>query len=116
MTNFPIDEVFGAQVTVSQIKDWTAYIGFGVGAAAAIGSFFVGFWLLIVTLGGLGYGIYTILTHKSQKKQLEQTCAENIKAVSDILQKLFEEFKQYQKELDEYDSYYEKISNEFSKI
>lgn len=101
---------------VSQIKDWTAYIGFGVGAAAAIGSFFVGFWLLIVTLGGLGYGIYTILTHKSQKKQLEQTCAENIKAVSDILQKLFEEFKQYQKELDEYDSYYEKISNEFSKI
>lgn len=101
---------------VSQIKDWTAYIGFGVGAAAAIGSFFVGFWLLIVTLGGLGYGIYTILTHKSQKKQLEQTCAENIKAVSDILQKLFEEFKQYQKELDEYDSYYEKISNEFSKL
>lgn len=101
---------------VSQIKDWTAYIGFGVGAAAAIGSFFVDFWLLIVTLGGLGYGIYTILTHKSQKKQLEQTCAENIKAVSDILQKLFEEFKQYQKELDEYDSYYEKISNEFSKI
>lgn len=102
--------------SMSQIKDWPAYIGFGVGAAAAIGSFFVGFWLLIVTLGGLGYGMYTILTHKSQKKQLEQTCAENIKAVSDILQKLFAEFKQYQKELDEYDSYYEKISNEFSKI
>ena len=102
--------------SVSQIKDWPAYIGFGVGAAAAIGSFFVGFWLLIVTLGGLGYGMYTILTHKSQKKQLEHTCAENIKTVSDILQKLFAEFKQYQKELDEYDSYYEKISNEFSKI
>lgn len=101
---------------MATIKDWPAYIGFGVGAAALIGCFFAGFWLLIVTLGGAGYGLFTLLSNKGQKKQLEQKCAESIKSTSDIMQKLFIEFKQYQKELDEYDSYYERICDELSKI
>jgi hypothetical protein len=67
-------------------------------------------------LGGAAYGLFTMLSNNSQKKQLEQKCAESIKSASDTMQKLFIEFKQYQKELDEYDAYYERITNEFSKI
>lgn len=36
--------------------------------------------------------------------------------LSSKLQALFSEFKKYQEELDEYDAYYERIKNEFSKI
>lgn len=102
--------------TITTIKDWPAYIGFGIGAAALVGCFFVGYWLLILTLGGAGYGLFTLLSNKGQRKQLEQKCAESVKSTSDIMQKLFIDFKQYQKELDEYDSYYDKICNELSKL
>ena len=57
-----------------------------------------------------------MISNKSQIKHLEQKCSESIKATSDILQQLFSEFSKYQAELDEYDSYYERIKNEFSKI
>ena len=91
-------------------------VGFGVGVAALVGCFFAGFWLLILTLGGAGYGLFTLLSNKGQRKQLEQKCADSIKSTSDTMQKLFVDFKQYQKELDEYDSYYERICDELNKI
>lgn len=101
---------------LATVKDWPAYIGFGVGAAAIIGCFFVGFWLLILTLGGVGYGLVTLLSNKSKRKQLEQSCAESIKTTSATMQQLFTEFKQYQKELDEYDAYHDRILDELHKI
>ena len=101
---------------VAEIKSWKSYLGFGIGAAAAIGAFFVGYWLFAVALIGIGYGVGVMISNKSQIKHLEQKCAESIKTTSDILQQLFAEFSKYQAELDEYDSYYERIKNEFSKI
>ena len=101
---------------VAEIKSWKSYLGFGIGAAAAIGAFFAGYWLFAVALIGIGYGVGVMISNKSQIKHLEQKCAESIKTTSDILQQLFAEFSKYQAELDEYDSYYERIKNEFSKI
>lgn len=101
---------------LSTIKAWPAYIGFGAATAALVGCYFAGFWLLIFTLGGAGYGIFKLLSNKSRVKQIEQKCAENIKSVSEVLSKLFTEFKQYNKELDEYDAYYELIKDAFAKI
>jgi hypothetical protein len=101
---------------LATVKDWPAYIGFGVGAAAIIGCFFAGFWLLILTLGGVGYGLVTLLSNKSKRKQLEQACAESIKTTSATMQQLFAEFKQYQRELDEYDAYHDRILDELHKI
>ena len=101
---------------VAEIKSWKSYLGFGIGAATAIGAFFVGYWLFAVALIGIGYGVGVMISNKSQIKHLEQKCAESIKTTSDILQQLFAEFSKYQAELDEYDSYYERIKNEFSKI
>lgn len=101
---------------VSTIKNWPAYIGFGVGAAAIAGSFFVGFWLLILTFAGVGYGAFTLLTNNSKRKQIEMSCDESKKATSAAMRQLFAEFKQYQKELDEYDAYHDRILDEIHKV
>lgn len=101
---------------IAAIKNWKAFVGFGVGAAAVVGAFFAGCWLFAVALIGAGYGVGVLLSNKSQIKHLEQKCSESIKATSDVLQQLFAEFNKYQAELDEYDSYYDRIKNEFSKI
>lgn len=101
---------------IATIKNWKAYVGFGIGAAAVVGAFFAGYWLFAVALIGAGYGVGVLLSNKSQIKHLEQKCSESIKATSDVLQQLFVEFNKYQAELDEYDSYYDRIKNEFSKI
>lgn len=113
-----INSFFAAKrdTSLSAIKDWPAYVGFGVGAAAIVGCFFAGFWLLILTLGGACYGLITLLSNKSKRKQLEQSCAENTKTTSATMQQLFTEFKQYQRELDEYDAYHERILDELQKI
>jgi hypothetical protein len=101
---------------IATIKAWPAYIGFGVAVAALIGCFFVGFGLLVLTLSGAGYGAFKLLSNKSHVKQCEQKCEESIKATSETMSKLFAEFKQYYKELDEYDAYYEQIKDAFAKI
>lgn len=101
---------------LSTIKDWPAYIGFGVGAAAFIGCFFAGFWLLILTLSGAGYGVITLMSNKAKRKQIEQSRVESIKATDETMQQLFSEFQSYQKELDEYDSYNTRIIDELHKI
>ena len=101
---------------IAAIKNGKAFIGFGVGAAAAIGAFFTGYWLFVVALIGVGYGTGVLLSNKSRIKHHTQKCAESIKATSDILQQIFTEFGKYQTEFDEYDSYYERIKNEFHKI
>jgi len=101
---------------LSMIKSRTAFLGFGVAVAAAVGAFFAGFWLFALTAVGIGYGIFVFLSNKSKRKQLEVTCKDSIRATTDVLQKLFTEFKQYQKEFNEYDAYHERIVNELSKI
>lgn len=101
---------------LAAIKAWPAYVGFGVAAAVLAGCFFAGFWLLIVTLGGAGYGAYKLLSNSSQIKQCGRRCEANIKATGEIMSKLFAEFKQYNKELDEYDAYYEQIKDAFAKL
>ena len=101
---------------LAAIKNWPAYIGFGVGVAGLVAMFFWGGLLLAVALGGVGYGVVKLLTNKSQAKKAEQECSARIKSTSDVLQGLFREFKKYQDELDEYDAYYERIKDEFSKI
>lgn len=98
------------------IKDFPAYVGFGIAAAALVGSFFTSFLLLAVSLGGVGYGLFNLLSNKTKRKQLEQTSNEHIRTTGEIMRQLFAEFKEYLKELDEYDAYHSKIMDELSKV
>jgi len=52
----------------------------------------------------------------NQRKQLELSCKDSLRATTDILQKIFIEFEQYQTHFDEYDAYNERIVNELNKI
>ena len=101
---------------LKQIKSWPAFVGFGLGVAAAVGSFFAGFWLLIVTAGCAIYGAGTLLSNRSKKKHIEQRCRESIKATGAQMKKLFGEFREYRAEFEEYDAYYDRIENELNKI
>ncbi|MDE6725448.1 MAG: hypothetical protein K2J79_07570, partial [Ruminiclostridium sp.] len=101
---------------LSAIKAWPAFIGFGLGALALAGSFFVGYWLLALTLGGVGFGVFKLLSNRSMKKQIIQKYDESIRITDETMTRLFEEFGRYSRELDEYDAYYEQIKDAFAKI
>lgn len=99
-----------------RIKNWKAWIGFGIGAAAGAGAFFAGAWLLVFLLAGIGFGVGTLLMNRSRKKELQQQCTESIRRTTDVMRNVFREFREYQQEVDEYDGYYSQIANEFSQI
>ena len=100
----------------TEVKDWPAFLGFGIAAAAAVGSFFVGFWLLIATVCGAGFGVIKLLSNSAERKHLERKCEDDIKKTSMIMQELFIEFKQYLTEVYEYDAFSQRISEELNKI
>ncbi|MCX6055117.1 MAG: hypothetical protein NTZ74_09435 [Chloroflexi bacterium] len=100
----------------STIKDWKAFLSFGMAALALVGAFFLGYWLFSLTAIGIGLGVFVLLSNKSHRNQLELTCKENIRIATDILQKLFFEYKQYQAQFDEYDAFHDQIINELNKI
>jgi len=101
---------------LSAIKDWPAYIGFGVAALALVGGFILGYWLFALTAIGVGIGAFMLLGNKTKRGQLELACADSIRAATDALRQLFLEFKQYQTRFNEYDAYHERIVNELNKI
>ena len=101
---------------VAKIKNWGAYFWFGAGVASGVGAFFAGYWLIPIALIAAVCGVGKLLNNKSQLKHLEINCAKNIRSTDQILHQLFTEFKEYQTELDKYDSYYDSIKNEFNKI
>lgn len=99
-----------------EIKNTTAYICFGAGVAAAVGSIYAGMWLLALALGAILFGVFALISNNSKKKQLEQTCSENIKNTTEVLKNMILEYKQYNEQLDEYDEYYDRITEEFRKL
>jgi hypothetical protein len=101
---------------LAKIKDWKAYIGFGAAAAAAIGAFFVGYWMFVLTVVGAGYGAFILFTNKSSRKQLEFYCQDSIRSSSEILHKLFSEYEQFIEEYTEYDELYDRIMDEINNI
>ena len=98
------------------IKNWPAYVGFGVAAAAAIGSFFTSFALLLLTLVSAGYGAITLLSNRSVRKRIEAECANMTASSMEILRHLFEEHRAYQEEWSSYDAYNEQIEAEFAQL
>ena len=101
---------------LAAIKDWPAYIGFGVAAAAAVASFFTSFALLIVTVIGAGFGGITLLRNKSRRAQLHMECDNNTAAAVKLLQSLFEEHSAYCEEWSRYDAYAEQIMSELEQL
>lgn len=101
---------------LAAIKDWPAYVGFGIAAVAAIASFFVSFGLLIGTAFGAGYGLIKLMSNKSARKQAEHDYQENCRLAEQAISTLCEEYRRYEAELLSYDSYVEEICRELDSI
>lgn len=101
---------------MSTIKPTAAWVAFGISAASAVCAVVWSWALLMVSLCGVGFGAITLLSNKNQLKKLELDCTIQIKSTEDILRLLFAEYRQYLTEFGEYDDYYHRIQDAFSKI
>src|SRR5699024_342723 len=90
-----VEQFFAAKQenALAQVKDWPAYVGFAVGAAAAVASLFVSLSLLIVAVIGAGFGAVTLLKNKSERKHILLDCDNSIAMTEDILKRMFEEHR-----------------------
>ena len=101
---------------LATIKDWKAFVGFGIAAAAAIASFFVSLGLLVVSAIGIGYGVITLLSNKSNRKHAEAEFQQNCRLSGQLLDDLFEEHAAYEAEFNSYDAYMDEIVREIESI
>ena len=100
---------------LATIKNWPAFLGFGLGAAAAVGSFFVGYGLLALT-AILGFGAIKLLSNRSGRKQAEQDYQSNTRRMEQSMESLFREYEQYNAEYGSFDAYSDDVSKELAGI
>lgn len=101
---------------LAAIKDWPAYVGFGIAAVALIASFFVSYGLLVVTAIGAGYGLIKLLSNKSARKQAELEYQESCRRADHTISALCEEYRRFEEELASYDAYVDEIHRELDSI
>ena len=101
---------------LAQIKDWKAYVGFGIGAVALVAAFFTSMALLVATAGGIGYGVFTLLSNKSHRKQAEAEFQDNCRRINQSIAELYQEKAAYEAEFASYDAYLEEIGRELDSI
>jgi len=101
---------------LATIKDWKAFVGFGIAAAAAIASFFVSWGLLVVSAIGIGYGVITLLSNKSNRKHAEAEFQQNCRLSAQLLTELFQEHAAYEAEFNSYDAYMDEILREIESV
>lgn len=95
---------------LAQLKSWPAFVGFGLGVAAAAGAVFTQMWaLFVVTVIGLGFGAFKLVSNNKQRKQIANDCQLNIHGKCELLGKLFAEYRQMKQIFAEYDSYQDRI-------
>lgn len=98
------------------IKDWPAYVGFGVGLAAGVAAFFTSYALLIGTAAGAGFGLIKLFSNKSARKQAEQNFQENCRLGEETINSLCKEYEAFKAEFDSYDQYVDEIYRELDSI
>lgn len=101
---------------LAEIKDWKAFVGFGIAAVAAIASFFTSFGLLVVTAIGAGYGLITLLSNRSGRKQAEARYQENCRLTGQVIAALCQEYAAFETEFRSYDAYEDEIRRELESI
>ncbi|WP_215655207.1 hypothetical protein [Pseudoflavonifractor sp. MCC625] len=113
-----VEQFFAAKRdnSLTQVKNWPAYVGFALGIAAAIASPLTSLSLLVVTLIGAGFGVVTLLKNKADRKQILLDYDNSISMTMDVLRHLFEEYGTYLAEYYEYDRYTEQIAAEFAQL
>jgi len=101
---------------LSALKDWPAFVGFGIAAVAAVAAFFVGMGLLVVSAIGAGFGVIKLLGNKSSRKQAELDYQENCRRAAQTIASIFEEYKAFEEEFASYDAYVDEVRRELDQV
>ena len=102
---------------LSAVKPALSAIGFGVGALAAVGAIALQVWaLLALTVIGVIGGVVYILVCNSKKKTISRNYDNEYTVHEGILRNIIAEFAAYCQEYREYDSFAQKIFDEFAKL
>ena len=80
-----------------------------LGVVGIIGFYFFGMMGLVVS--GVVMIVYNVLSNNRQKKHIFATCELNIRNKSELLEQLFEEYRNLMQIYAEYDSYTSQIGN-----
>lgn len=95
------------------VKNISAYVAFGVAAAAAVGAFFVGYFLFAVTVIAAAYGGFQLFSNSKRRAQLAADCQNSIAGKQELMGKLFAEYAALQEEYRTYDNYSQQIEDAF---
>lgn len=101
---------------LASIKDWPAYVGFGVGAAAVVATFFTAPAMLMVTAGGVGYGAVKMLMNRSGRKHIHSQYEENCRLTEQVLDTMYAEYAQMEEVYVSYDAYEAEITRELDLV
>lgn len=99
------------------INGWLPWVGIGVGIAIAIVSVVVSVLpLLALTAICVIFGVVMLITNSNKAKNIALKNEQLANHAIGILSEMANEFVQYNKELNEYDAYYEKMKEAFAKM
>ena len=101
---------------LAQVKNWPAFVGFGVGAAAAVGAFAVSYALLAVTAIGVGYGVIRLISNNSERKAAQQQYESDCRLANQTIGALCQEYQAFGQEFSSYDAYVDEIYRELDSI
>lgn len=101
---------------LTEVKDWPAYVGFGVGALLAVAAFFTSMGVLFLAALGVGFGVIKLLSNRSARNGIHAQYEENCRLAEHNISALCEEYAAFEQEYAQYDAYTEDLEREFGKI
>lgn len=101
---------------LGQIKYMLSVIGALLAAAGAAGVFYLGLPSLAAAAVGAALAVCNIVSNSRQKKHIMETCELNIRNKNELMDQLFGEYRAYKRIYAEYDAYYDRIIEAFSRF
>lgn len=101
---------------LSTVKDFGAFIAFGLGVACGVAAFFVHFLLLIGLVAGLITGATILISNNFKRKNVRLKFSSKKSNVIEIIGKLFKEFDRMKELYQEYDAVSVKVTDEIAKL
>ena len=102
---------------LSEVKDTTAYIMFGIAAVCIVGA--IGFKapsILMIALALAGVGAFIIFNNKKKKITITEECEKKIQNVRASIKELVTEYRYFLGEFKDYDAYYDLAAKKIDTI
>jgi hypothetical protein len=111
-----IDEFYNNKLNIrrAQLKGYTEYIAFGIGALLIIGSFFAGFGLIIPAIIAFGYGAVELNSKSNKIKEITFAIDNEKIVVKKLLSEIKDEFNRFLTDYHNFDDFSSEIEGIFT--